>query len=131
MVRPRTDVSPALLELGGHLGVGSQILASPTAVSLVADLQLARTFSAQGNTSAANFFIQRAQNTDPNTAALLGGALGLPPGGTAPIPTTGGTVEAKVEEGTLKSEPRPARTLGTPQPTENPNAAASVLPSAA
>lgn len=99
MVRPRLPVDDALLQVGGQLGVSSQILAAPKAVSTAADLQLARTFSNQGNTSAANFFIQRAQTTDPATAEILNSVLGLSHGETPPAPATRGSAMARESEG--------------------------------
>jgi hypothetical protein len=74
-VRGRIAPDPAVIgpsaTFGAQLGVRTAQLASPASRNAAADLALAHRFAAQGDTTAANFFLRRSVATDATAAKAL------------------------------------------------------------
>jgi hypothetical protein len=59
-VRPRVDIDPAVLKKADnlhHIGIRGSKLASDNALNALANWQLSKIYSDQGNTLAADFFL--------------------------------------------------------------------------
>ena len=71
--RPRIPVDPSILDKTeiSRTGIISSRLTSKITLDAVADWQLSRTYTDQGNTHAATFFYERAKDTDPETIQIL------------------------------------------------------------
>jgi hypothetical protein len=125
---PRVVADPALLAGAAQIdgtGLQSGLLLRANARSTVADWQVAQTYGAQGNASQAQFFLARAQATDPDTFGLLqSGKSPLPPVTGAPAQNPGGFQEV---EGGLSGEKRgPQGRAGTTPAAAARSAAAPV-----
>lgn len=73
-VRPRVPLdATAVGSAAGieKLGLQSKMLAGASALDTISDLQLAKRMREAGNTKAADFFANRARNTDPNAFQIF------------------------------------------------------------